>query len=73
MREIEKAFDVIELLKMLKVKCKSYMQIGDEEAWWSTLSEICYGNEQHMWEDFEDNSCIIIFPLWSEKGRRESS
>lgn len=34
--EIEKAFDVIELLERLKVRYDTYMLVDDAESWWQT-------------------------------------
>lgn len=42
--EIEKAFDVIELSKKLKVRYGMYMLVEDVESWWKIKLTVKYGN-----------------------------
>lgn len=52
LREMEKAFRIVEVSELLLVRFETYMLIGDAKNWWRTLLEIKYSAEESTWNEF---------------------
>lgn len=46
LKEVEKAFGIMEVPKRLKVRLETYMLIKDVKDWWTTLLEVRYSGEE---------------------------
>lgn len=52
LREIEKAFRIIDVPDKLKVIFDTYILVDDAEDWWGTQLEVQFGGEEPIWKEF---------------------